>query len=115
MRHRTALHLPAVSLTSAVALTLWLWSVGAQAGSQTSAAAVFSLRSVPDGLNVYVARAGQPDTIFDQGNFKGRTPLTLPVEAGDPARLSRDDGARTGPTGGDRRNPARRSSGFSLS
>ena len=116
MRHRTALHLPAVSLTYAVALTLWLWSFGAQAGSQTSAATVFSLRSVPDGLNVYVARAGQPDTIFNQANFKGRTPLTLPVEAGEyqlgylatkalaPAQL----GAIVG-------NPARRSSGFSLS
>ena len=83
MRHCTALHFPAVSLTYAVSLTLWLWSFGARAGSQTSAPVVFSLRSVPDGLNVYVARAGQPDTIFDQGNFKGRTPLTLPVEAGE--------------------------------
>ena len=44
---------------------------------------VLSLRSVPDGLSVYVAGAGQPDTIFNQGNFKGRTPLTLPVEAGE--------------------------------
>jgi hypothetical protein len=44
---------------------------------------VFSLRSVPDGLNVYLARAGQPDTIFDQGNLKGQTPLTLRVEAGE--------------------------------
>ena len=83
MRHRTALHLPAVSLTSAVALTLWLWSFGAEAGSQTGAPTVFSLRSVPDGLNVYVVRAGQPDTIFNQDNFKGRTPLTLQVEAGE--------------------------------
>ena len=83
MRHHTTLHLPAVSLTYAVALTLWLWSFGAQAGSQTSAATVFSLRSVPDGLDVYVARPGQPDTIFDRDNFKGRTPLTLPVEAGE--------------------------------
>ena len=83
MRHRTALHLPALSLTYAVALTLGLWSSGAQAGSQTSAATVFSLRSVPDGLDVYVARPGQPDTIFDRDNFKGRTPLTLPVEAGE--------------------------------
>ena len=83
MRHRTALHLPAISLTYAVALPLWLWSFGAQAGSQTSAPTGFSLRSVPDGLNVYVARAGQADTIFNQGNFKGRTPLTLPVEPGE--------------------------------
>ena len=83
MRHRTALHLPAVSLTYAVALPLWLWSFGAQPGSQTSAPTGFSLRSVPDGLNVYVARAGQPDTIFNQGNFKGRTPLTVRVEAGE--------------------------------
>jgi hypothetical protein len=82
MRHRTALHWPAASLTYAVALILWLWSFGALAGSQTSALTVFSLRSVPDGLNVYVARAGQPDTIFDQSNFKGQTPLTLRVEAG---------------------------------
>ena len=71
MRHCTALHFPAVSLTYAVSLTLWLCSFSAQAGSQTSAPVVFSLRSVPDGLNVYVARAGQPDTIFDQANFKG--------------------------------------------
>lgn len=83
MRHRTALHSPAVSLTYAVALPLWLWSFGAQPGSQTSAPTGFSLRSVPDGLSVYVARAGQPDTIFNQGNFKGRTPLTLPVEPGE--------------------------------
>jgi hypothetical protein len=83
MRHRTALHWPAASLTYAVALTLWLWSFGALSGSQTSALTVFSLRSVPDGLNVYLARAGQPDTIFDQGNFKGQTPLTLRVEAGE--------------------------------
>ena len=83
MRHCTAVHIPAVSLTYALSLTLWLWSFGAQAGSQTSAPTVFSLRSVSDGLNVYVARAGQPDTIFDQANFKGRTPLTLPVEAGE--------------------------------
>jgi hypothetical protein len=75
--------LPAVSLTVAVAVTLWLWSFGAQAGSQTSAPTVLSLRSVPDGLSVYVARAGQPDTVFNQGNFKGRTPLTLQVEAGE--------------------------------
>ena len=83
MRHHTTLHLPAVSLTYAVALTLGLWSFGAQAGSQTSAPTVFSLRSVPDGLDVYVARPGQPGTIFDRDNFKGRTPLTLPVEAGE--------------------------------
>ena len=83
MRHRIALHLPTVSLTYAVALTSWLWSFGAQAGSQTSAPTVFSVRSVPDGLNVYVARAGQPDTIFNQGNFKGQTPLTLRVEPGE--------------------------------
>ena len=83
MRHRTALHWPAASLTCAVALTSWLWSFGALAGSQTSALTVFSLRSVPDGLNVSVARAGQPDTIFDQSNFKGQTPLTLRVEAGE--------------------------------
>src|SRR4029450_250759 len=75
--------LPAVSLIHAVALTLWLGSLGAQAGSQTSAPTAFSLHSVPDGLNVYVARAGQPDTIFNQSNFKGRTPLTLQVEAGE--------------------------------
>jgi hypothetical protein len=83
MRHRTALHLPAVSLIHAVALTLWLGSLGAQASSQTSAPTAFSLHSVPDGLNVYVARTGQPDTIFNQSNFKGRTPLTLQVEAGE--------------------------------
>ena len=83
MRHRTTLHLSAVSLTYAVALTLGLWMFGAQARSQTSAPTVFSLRSVPDGLDVYVARAGQPDTIFNQDNFKGRTPLTLRVEAGE--------------------------------
>ena len=83
MRHRLALHSPAVSLTYAVALALWLWSFGAEAGSQTGAPTVFSLHSVPDGLSVYVARAGQPDTLFNQDNFKGRTPLTLQVEAGD--------------------------------
>jgi hypothetical protein len=83
MRHRAGLHLPAVSLTYAVALTLWLGSFGADAGFQTGAPTVLSLRSVPDGLNVYVARAGQPDTIFNQGNFKGQTPLTLQVEAGE--------------------------------
>ena len=53
---------PAVFLTWAVALTLWPWSFSAQAGSQTSAPTVLSLRSVPDGLDVYVGRAGQPDT-----------------------------------------------------
>jgi hypothetical protein len=83
MRHRAALHLPAASLTYAVALTLWLWSFGAEAGSQTGGPTVFSLRSVPDGLSVYVARAGQPGTLFNQGNFKGQTPLTLQVEAGE--------------------------------
>ena len=82
MTHRTALH-SAVSFSYAVGLTLWLWSFGAQAGSQTSPPEVFSLRSVPDGLNVYVARAGQPDTIFNEENFKGRTPLTLRIEAGE--------------------------------
>jgi hypothetical protein len=85
MRHRAALQLPAVSLTHAVAiaLALWLWSFGAEAGSQTGAPTVFSLHSVPDGLSVYVVRSGQPDTLFNQGNFKGRTPLTLQVEAGE--------------------------------
>ena len=83
MRHRLALHLPAVSLAYAVAFALWLSSFGAEAGSQTGAPTVLSLHSVPDGLSVYVARAGQPDTIFNQGNFKGRTPLTLQVEAGE--------------------------------
>ena len=63
------------------------WS---QAGDQTD----FSLRSVPDGLNIYVAAAGRSETLFNQDNFKGRTPLTLQVEAGDvSARLSRDEGA----------------------
>ena len=83
MRHRLALHLPAVSLAYAVAFALWPWSFGAEAGSQTGAPTVLSLHSVPDGLSVYVARAGQPDTIFNQDNFKGRTPLTLQVEAGE--------------------------------
>ena len=83
MRHRLALHLPAVSLTYAVAFALWLWSFGAEAGSQAGAPSVFSLHSVPDGLSVYVVRAGQPDTLFNQDNFKGRTPLTLQVEAGE--------------------------------
>ena len=83
MRRRSALPLPAVSVACAVALTLWLWSFGAQAGPQTSAPTAFSLRSVPDGLNVYVARADRPDTIFNPDNFKGQTPLTLRVEAGD--------------------------------
>ena len=83
MRHRLALHLPAVSLAYAVAFALWLSSSGAEAGSQTGAPTVLSLHSVPDGLSVYVARAGQPDTIFNEGNFKGRTPLTLQVEAGE--------------------------------
>ena len=83
MRHRLALHLPAVSLTSAVVFALGLWSFGAEAGSHTGAPAVFSLHSVPEGLSVYVVRAGQPDTLFNQDNFKGRTPLTLQVEAGE--------------------------------
>jgi hypothetical protein len=83
MRQPTALHLPAVSLAYAVALALWLWSFGAQAGPQTSAPTAFSLQSVPDGLNVYVARADQRDAVFNQDNFKGQTPLTLRVEAGD--------------------------------
>jgi hypothetical protein len=83
MRHRTALDLPAVSLTYAVAFALWLWSFGAEAGSQAGAPSVFSLHSVPDGLSVYLVRAGQPDTLFNQDNFKGRTPLTLQVEAGE--------------------------------
>jgi hypothetical protein len=83
MRYRTALYLPAVFLTWAMALTLWPWSFRAQAGFQASAPTVLSVRSVPDGLDVYVGRAGQPDTLFNQDNFKGRTPLTLQVEAGE--------------------------------
>ena len=82
MRLRAALQLPAVSLTSAVALGLWLWSFGAEAGSQTGTATL-SLHSVPDGLSVYIVRAGQPDTLFTPGNFKGRTPLAVQVEAGE--------------------------------
>ena len=83
MRHRAALQLPAVCLTCAVALALWPWSFGAEAGSQTGTGAVLSLHSIPDGLSVYVARPGQPDTLFNQSNYKGRTPLALEVEAGE--------------------------------
>ena len=43
---------------------------------------MLSLASVPDGLDVYVAPAGQLGTLFDQSNLKGRTPLTLEIEAG---------------------------------
>jgi hypothetical protein len=76
--------LPAISLACAAALALSVWSLGAEAGPQTGApAAVLSLHSVPDGLSVYVGRAGQPETLFTEGNYKGRTPLTLPVEAGE--------------------------------
>jgi hypothetical protein len=50
MRHRRALHLRAVSFALALPLILWLWGYGADdAGSQASAPAVLSLRSVPEG------------------------------------------------------------------
>ena len=83
MRHRSALRLPAAFLTAAVVPGLWLWSFGAEARPQTSTATVLSLHSVPDGLGVYVQRAGQADTLFDRQNFKGQTPLTVQVEAGE--------------------------------
>ena len=82
MRHRASLRPSAVFVTSAVTSTLWLWSFGVQAGSQAGTTTDLSLLSVPDGLDVYVAPAGRPETLFDQGNFKGRTPLTLKVAAG---------------------------------
>jgi hypothetical protein len=66
-----------------MALALWLWSFGAEAGSQTGTGTVLSLHSVPDGLSVYVAHPGPPDTLFNPSNYKGRTPLTLQVEAGE--------------------------------
>ena len=83
MRHRAALQLPAGCLTCAMALALWLWSFGAEAGFQAGTGTVLSLHSVPDGLSVYVAHPGQPDTLFNPSNYKGRTPLTLQVEAGE--------------------------------
>ena len=64
-------------------LALGFCTFGAKAASQTSAPTVFSFLSVPDGLNVYLAGAGQPDSIFNEVNFKGRTPLTLRVEPGE--------------------------------
>ena len=82
MRHRASLRRATVFLTAAVTSLLWVLSFGVQAGSQASSTTVLSLLSVPDGLSVYVARTGQPEALFDQGNFKGRTPLTLQVEAG---------------------------------
>jgi hypothetical protein len=83
MRHRAARQLPAVCLSCALALAVWLRSFGAEAGSQTGTGTVLSLQSVPDGLSVYVARPGQPDSLFSPGNYKGRTPLTLQVEQGE--------------------------------
>jgi len=83
MKRRTAFNVPALSLIYAVAPALWLGSFSAEAGHQTGAATVLSLQSVPDGLSVYIAIAGQPDTLFNQSNFKGRTPLTLQVDAGE--------------------------------
>ena len=82
MRHRAPLQLPAVCLAGAMMLLLWLWSFGADARSQTATGTVLSLHSVPDGLSVYVAQA-QPNTLFNPGNYKGRTPLALQVEAGE--------------------------------
>ena len=50
MRHRAALQVPAVGLTSVVALGLWLGCAGTEAASQTAGQTVFSLHSVPDAL-----------------------------------------------------------------
>jgi hypothetical protein len=82
MRHRASLRPATVFLTSAVTSALGVWSFDVQAVSQAGTTTVLSLLSVPEGLNVHVARAGQPETLFDQSHFKGRTPLTLQVEAG---------------------------------
>ena len=122
-RNRTAFHLPRGCLRSPLPwlidpdlVAVELWCPGWLPDERSRR--LFRFRSVPDGLSVYVARAGQPDTIFrpGEGDLEGRrTPVTLRVEAGaSRARLSRNEGARTGPTGRDRRNRARRSSGLSL-
>ena len=83
MKDRAAVQLRAGSVACAVALALALGGLGAQAGSQTGTGTTLLLHSVPDGLSVYVARAADPGTLFNPDNLKGRTPLTMQVEAGE--------------------------------
>jgi len=44
---------------------------------------VLSLHSVPDGLSVFLAQAGKPETLFTQDNLKGPAPLTLRLLPGE--------------------------------
>ena len=113
MRHRLALHLPAVSLTSAVAICLGAVELRCRGWLPHGRTRGFFASLGPGGFECLCRPRGAAGHTLQPRQLQGANTSDVAGRSGRvPARLPRDEGARTGSTGRDRKKSSQAFEGF---